>query len=746
MADPQKVIIEFPDRDAILQILQQAGIDFKEQTTTSINSISRLRDSAINMMQTLTGMVISRMSASIDALGMNPTLNASWQNLAGQLGASFATSFSKNDTWKKVLSIVGETAGRAIVKVASVEFEELRMAGARLAPVYTAGRVEGTEDFEEMGRTILRAVNESRAHLGLLQTDMLALMERLSRLGFSFESGSMKIAAYALSVDNLLNLTRGTTEELIRMAVTERGQTWEDVAQIIEGVTEQTAYWAREAQGLTPGMRTFLSSNAQVLGLSQQVMKLTHDTAFELSTVQDVVFSISEVFRKMGIMRPDVIAGYTSSILSAIAPKFTTGLEGYTQAMFLKQLLGLTPEGSQFWEKVDALMQARQMPAILTGVAVTEVLSKEPEAGKLLYTGLLGGVAESTRKTAGDPTGLILRLSKVMNMGIQHASVLWEASKEYGRFRSEGLSPFEALERSKKLDLFQREGPTPLKREDAGLSIEDVLFTQKKIGQNTLSAAEKMSLAAERMTILRGENFWPTMIEIVKQAEKGDLSENFIQKFIDRVVPKAEAAELPQELRAGQSEKAPLASMIDGPKLFSPAQEAQKAPPTEETVVPSGGEISVKVDSYAKNTAFGVELVNLTAKSIAQVETGFVKGSQYLALGKVINKGRWKGQRAIGKYQIMEGNVRQWTKQYLGREMSPQEFRLNPMAQEIVGQAKIAEYLNKYGSPLDVASMWHSGKPVRRLSGKERDLGTGIPTNEYLRRFTYHMERFQKKG
>jgi len=745
MADPQKVTIEFPDRNAILQILQQAGIEFKEQTRESVNSISRLRESAIDMMRTLTGMVVSRMSVSINALGMNPTLNASFQNLAGQLGASFAASFAKGDTWKKVLGIVGEVASRAIVKVASAEFEELRMIGARLAPAYTAGNVQGTEDFEEIGRTILRVVNESRAQFGFVETDMISLMERLSQLGFSFEGGSMKIAAYALSVDNLFNLTRGTTEELIRMAVTERGQEWEDVAQIIEGVSDQTAYWAREAHGLTSGMRTFLSSNAQIIGLSQQVMKSTHDTAFELNTIQDVMFSMSEVFRKIGIMRPDMIATYTSSILSAVAPKFTTGLEGYTQAMFLRQLLSLTPEGEHFWKKVTDLMQARQMPAILTGVAVTEVLSKEPEAGKLFYTGILGGIAESTKQTAGDPTGLILRLVKVLNMGISHASVLWEASKEYGRFRSEGLSPFEALERSKKLDRPQ-EGFTLQKEGDRGLSIEDILSVQKKVGQNTISAAEKMSLAAERMTILRGENFWPTMIEIVKQAEKGDLSEGFIQKLLNRVVPKAEASELPVELRAGQSSEAPLASMIDRPQLFSPAKEAQKAPPTEATIVPSGGEISVKVDSYAKNTAFGVELVNLTAKSIAQVETGFVKGSQYLALGKVINKGRWKGQRAIGKYQIMEGNVRAWTKQYLGREMSPEEFRRNPMAQEIVGQAKIAEYLNKYGSPLDVASMWHAGRPVRRLSGKERDLGTGIPTNEYLRRFTYHMERFQKKG
>src|SRR5262245_50176588 len=42
------------------------------------------------------------------------------------------------------------------------------------------------------------------------------------------------------------------------------------------------------------------------------------------------------------------------------------------------------------------------------------------------------------------------------------------------------------------------------------------------------------------------------------------------------------------------------------------------------------------------------------------------------------------GDRAYGKYQVMGANVGPWTREVLGREMSPQEFLANSDAQEKV--------------------------------------------------------------
>ncbi len=98
----------------------------------------------------------------------------------------------------------------------------------------------------------------------------------------------------------------------------------------------------------------------------------------------------------------------------------------------------------------------------------------------------------------------------------------------------------------------------------------------------------------------------------------------------------------------------------------------------------------------------------------------------------LVKKGMYKGQRAIGEYAIMPGNVSQWTKQALGYEMSVEDFKDNPDAQAYVTEYKINEYYNKYGTVEDAASVWFTGKPVRE-AGNVSDGYTTAP--EYLQKF-----------
>lgn len=86
---------------------------------------------------------------------------------------------------------------------------------------------------------------------------------------------------------------------------------------------------------------------------------------------------------------------------------------------------------------------------------------------------------------------------------------------------------------------------------------------------------------------------------------------------------------------------------------------------------------------------------------IGQVETGGVKGDRY----KVVN-----GIGAVGKYQVMQGNVPSWTKEALGRSMTWQQFRNDPSAQEAVARYKIGQSFAKYG-PEGAAAVWFSGQP-----------------------------------
>ena len=50
---------------------------------------------------------------------------------------------------------------------------------------------------------------------------------------------------------------------------------------------------------------------------------------------------------------------------------------------------------------------------------------------------------------------------------------------------------------------------------------------------------------------------------------------------------------------------------------------------------------------------------------------------------------------ALGKYQVLPGNVPAWTKKHLGRQMSPQEFARDPDAQDRVFNAEMGSYLDK---------------------------------------------------
>lgn len=91
--------------------------------------------------------------------------------------------------------------------------------------------------------------------------------------------------------------------------------------------------------------------------------------------------------------------------------------------------------------------------------------------------------------------------------------------------------------------------------------------------------------------------------------------------------------------------------------------------------------------------------LNNTLNAIAHVES---RGTQnpYSLIGSDTGK----GDRALGKYQVMASNVPSWTKEALGQSMTPQEFLNSPEAQEKVAAFRINNQLNQGVSPDDVGS------------------------------------------
>lgn len=120
------------------------------------------------------------------------------------------------------------------------------------------------------------------------------------------------------------------------------------------------------------------------------------------------------------------------------------------------------------------------------------------------------------------------------------------------------------------------------------------------------------------------------------------------------------------------------------------------------------------------------------ANAIKAIESS----GRYDILGDVVPK---TGDRAYGAYQVMGNNVGPWTQEVLGRRMSPQEFLRDPAAQDRVFQTKFQQFIEQYGSPQDAASVWFTGEPLSRGSGKADQHGT--TGRGYVAQFNDHLRK-----
>lgn len=92
-----------------------------------------------------------------------------------------------------------------------------------------------------------------------------------------------------------------------------------------------------------------------------------------------------------------------------------------------------------------------------------------------------------------------------------------------------------------------------------------------------------------------------------------------------------------------------------------------------------------------------------------------------------------RGDKPYGKYQIMGANVPSWSKQYLGREMTPEEFLRSPEAQDDLMRARVSQQLASGTSPEDIASIHFTGRPVAEAGNRRDVLGTSV--QDYLSKF-----------
>jgi hypothetical protein len=150
-----------------------------------------------------------------------------------------------------------------------------------------------------------------------------------------------------------------------------------------------------------------------------------------------------------------------------------------------------------------------------------------------------------------------------------------------------------------------------------------------------------------------------------------------------------------------------------------------------ETVKPKS-----KPSSWSKPVGVNLEDLPAARESLATIESS----GNYAAIGPVVSKGMYKGQRAYGRYQVMEGNIPSWTREALGKSLTTEQFLNDQKAQDAVVEYQLKKSFSKHGNYEDAASIWFTGKPVSK-AGNVSDGFTTAP--EYLQKFRRHFNNFK---
>lgn len=86
---------------------------------------------------------------------------------------------------------------------------------------------------------------------------------------------------------------------------------------------------------------------------------------------------------------------------------------------------------------------------------------------------------------------------------------------------------------------------------------------------------------------------------------------------------------------------------------------------------------------------------------------------------------------ALGKYQVMPGNVAGWSRQVLGYSISPQTFLHSPQLQEKIVSGILHGYFNKWG-PRGAAAAWYAGPGNHNLDMSTKSQPGGPSIKGYV--------------
>lgn len=100
---------------------------------------------------------------------------------------------------------------------------------------------------------------------------------------------------------------------------------------------------------------------------------------------------------------------------------------------------------------------------------------------------------------------------------------------------------------------------------------------------------------------------------------------------------------------------------------------------------------------------------------------------------------------ALGKYQIMPGNVAPWSREILGYSVSPNQFYNSPQLQEQIAQGMLRKYFNQYG-PEGAAVAWYAGPGTARKYLSQGGKGYGARQGKYSSISAYALGILKQMG
>jgi len=101
-------------------------------------------------------------------------------------------------------------------------------------------------------------------------------------------------------------------------------------------------------------------------------------------------------------------------------------------------------------------------------------------------------------------------------------------------------------------------------------------------------------------------------------------------------------------------------------------------------------------------------------------------GGDYDSVGVQTSYGR-----AYGKYQVLDSNIGNWTAKYYGKRLTPEQFRKNHKAQDMVARGVLKSYWNAYGAR-GAAAAWYGGPGSAHLDQSTRAQQGGPSIKGYV--------------